>query len=391
MKNNINNQNKNKTFLARSVAQRRPCCPSSPRCSASRRPCHRGCGSFGKFHFYSGFVVTIFFTIFCLSFFVANAQFSLPTNQLPNLNLKPTLSLTLNPLTPQPNSIITATANLSGMTNVNNSNYTWFLNSVRQKEPSGLNKNVFTFQVGDLGAVYKISVSILMPNGDNLSDSISLTVSDFDLTWSASSQAPASYKSKLLPTQNSTVSVSTLSFIYRPGTKTLVNNNNLIFNWTVDDKFLSGRSGIGKSDFIFKVNDFAGASKSIRLEIKTLDNAVSLIKSVAIPIVRPQTLIYLADPKTNLPYGAALKNLIIKPMNLNFIARNYFFNAQSSDLKWQWFIDNKEVTSGGERPWLASLNLSNVNQFFSAQVQVLAKNPANDLEAAQSTINLEVK
>ncbi len=339
------------------------------------------------------FFIRNFILLLAISYlpYAAMAQFDLPTNQLPNLNLKPTLSLTLDPLTSQPNSITTVTANLSGITNVNNSNYIWFLNSVRQREVSGLNKNIFTFPVGDLGTVYQVSVSILTPNGDNLSDSIFLTVSDFDLTWSTSSQAPASYKGKLLPTQNSIVSVSALPFIYRPGTKTLINNNNLIFNWRVDDKLSIDKSGAGKSDFLLTVRDFAGADKSVRLEIKTPDNTVSLIKSAAIPIVRPQTLIYFADPKTNLPYGIALKKLIIKPMNLNFIAQNYFFNAPAKDLKWQWFINNKEVTGGGEKPWLASLNLSNISQFFSAQVQVLAKNPANDLETAQSTINLGVK
>ena len=338
------------------------------------------------------FILYPFFAFYFLLFAIPiMAQFDLPVNQLPNLNMKPTLSLTSDPLTPQPNSIITITANLLGTTNVNNSDYTWFLNGARQKEASGLKKNIFTFPVGDLGAVYKVSASILTPNGDNLSDSISLTVSDFDLTWSASSRAPASYKGKLLPTQNSIVSVSALPFVYQPATKTLVNNNNLIFNWTIDDKFSADKSGIGKSDLILRINDFAGADKSIRLEIKTLDGAVSLTKDAAIPIVRPQTLIYFADPKTNLPYGAALKNLIIKPISLNFVAQNYFFNAPSKDLIWQWFINNKEVTGGGEKPWLASLNLSNVGQLFSAQVQVLVKNPANDLETAQSTINLEVK
>jgi len=344
---------------------------------------------FGAKEFYFYYFCLLLIVI--LSPIIANAQFSLPTNQLPNLNMKPSLSLTVDTQTPLPGAFIIATANLLGMTNVNNSNYTWFLNNVRQKEASGPNKNIFTFQVGDLGAVYKVSVSILMPSGDNLSDSTSLTVSDFDLTWSASSQAPASYKGKLLPTQNSIIGVSALSSVYRPGTKTLINSDNLIFNWTVDDKFSASRSGLGKSDLVLAINDYAGASKSVRLEIKTPDGAVSLIKSVSIPIVRPQTLIYFSDPKTNLPYGAALKNLIIKSINSNFIAQNYFFNAPPKDLKWQWFINSEEVVSGDERPWLASLNLSNFSQFFSARVQVLVKNPANNLETAQSAINLEVK
>lgn len=323
--------------------------------------------------------------------YAAAAQFSLPTNQLPNLNLKPTLSLTPNPLTPQPNSTITVAANLSGITDVNNSNYTWFLNGARQTGTSGLNKNTFTFKTGAIGSVYRVSVGVTMPSADVLSDTINFTVSDVDLTWIANSKAPELYRAKIMPTQNSSVTISALPFIYRPGTKTFIANNNLIFNWRVDDKLATDKSGVGKSNFLLTIRDFAGANKSVRLEIKTPDNAVSLTKSVTIPIVKPQTLIYFADSKTNLPYGAALKNLTIKPISLNFVAQNYFFNAPAKDLKWQWFINNKEVTGKGEKPWLASLNLSNINQLFSAQVQVSANNPANDLETAQSIINLEVR
>jgi len=101
-------------------------------------------------------------------------------------------------------------------------------------------------------------------------------------------------------------------------------------------------------------------------------------------------LIYLADAKTNGIYGAALNNLAVKPMNLNFAARNYFFNALPKDLNWQWLVDNKEVTGGSNEPWLASLNIPNGRSFFT-QIQATAKNPTNDLETAQSTINLEVK
>lgn len=357
-----------------------------PRTDSERRA--GGASARERMFFCFVFLFSIFYFLFSGATY---AQFELPANQLPNLNLKPTLSLTLDPLTPRPNSIMTVTANLSGITNVNNSDYAWFLNGVKQKEASGINKNIFTFQAGDLGAVYKVNASILTPNGDSLSDSISLTVSDFDLTWSASSQAPASYKGKLLPTQNTTINVSALPSIYWPGAKTLVNNNNLIFNWRVDDKFSTDKSGVGKSNFPLRIRDFAGADKSIRLEIKTLDGAVSITRSTVIPIVRPQTLIYFANPKTNLPYGAALKNLITKPANLNFIAQNYFFNAPSKDLKWQWFINNEEVSGENEKPWLASLNLSNIGQSFSARIQASVKNPANDLETAQSTINLEVK
>ena len=66
---------------------------------------------FGAKEFYFGyFGCLLIFGILLPS--IAAAQFVLPTNQLPNLNLKPTLSLTSDPITPQPNLIITVIANL---------------------------------------------------------------------------------------------------------------------------------------------------------------------------------------------------------------------------------------------------------------------------------------
>src|SRR3972149_4553919 len=107
----------------------------------------------------------------------ASAQF-----ELPNFEIKPSLTLSADPITPVPNSAITVTANLAGITDVSNSNYTWFLNGARQSAASGINKNQLTFAVGSLGAIYRISVTVITPTGDNLSDSITMTASDFDLT-----------------------------------------------------------------------------------------------------------------------------------------------------------------------------------------------------------------
>ncbi|MDO8443733.1 MAG: hypothetical protein Q7S78_02000 [Candidatus Azambacteria bacterium] len=335
-----------------------------------------------KFYFY--------FSCIVLLPSIANAQFTLPTNQLPNLNMKPTLSLTINTQAPLPSAFVSATANLSGITNVSNPSFSWFLNGVAQKGASGVNKNTFAFQVGNLGAVYKISLNASTPNGDNFSDSISVTVSDFDLTWDANSQAPALYKGKLLPTQKSVLNISALPFVYSPGTKTQLTNSNLIYNWYVDDKFSAGSSGAGKSNLILTVNDYAGASKNIRLEIKTSDGAVSISKSVEIPIVGPQVFIHLTDSKTGFPYGVALKNLTVGPISLNFTAQNYFFNATPDNLRWQWLIGDKEVDSGSEKPWLASLNLANIGPLFT-QIQAIVKSSTNELETAGATINLEVK
>lgn len=205
--------------------------------------------------------------------------------------------------------------------------------------------------------------------------------SSVDLTWDATARAPASYKGKILPTRKSTVNISAL----------FSGNNGLIFDWRLDDKFLSNKSGPGKSELSFIIDDYAGGDKSVRLEIKTPNNAIVATESISIPIARPQTLIYFADPETETPYGISLKNLIVTPTRLNFAAQNYFFNAPDKNLNWQWMLNNQEVAGADSKPWLASLDLSNIGALFSFQIQVAVKNPNNDLEMAQSTINLNIK
>ncbi|KKS27341.1 MAG: hypothetical protein UU84_C0006G0002 [Candidatus Yanofskybacteria bacterium GW2011_GWC2_41_9] len=336
-------------------------------------------------HLYFGFSFIVYFLLLNVT---ASAQF-----ELPNIgNIKPAIILNSDPITPLPNSTVAITASLSGITGVGDSNYAWFLNGARQTGASGLNKNTFAFRTGSVGTVYRVNVSATTPNGENLSDTINFTVSDVDLTWIANSQAPIFYRAKIMPTQNSLVIISALPFIYRPGTKNLMASNNLIYNWKIDGKMDSEKSGANKSSYVLRASNFPGNSYSVQVEIKTADNSASLNKDILIPVVKPQVFMHFSDPKTNLPYGVALKNLTTGAANLNFIAETYFFTAPAKNLKWLWFINNAEVGGVNKKPWLATLNLANdfLGQ-LSAQIKVTAQNPGNELEIAQSITNLEIR
>jgi hypothetical protein len=317
-----------------------------------------------------------------------SAQFDLP-----NLNLAPTLSLTADPITPLPNSAITVTASLSGITNVNNSNYAWFLNGVKQTNASGLNKNAFAVRAGVLGTIYRIGVTISTPAGDNLSDSVSVTVSDIDLTWNSNNEAPVGYSAKIFPTQDSVVSISAFSSIYNPGTKTLLGSNGLIYNWYVNDKFSVNLSGLGKQDFGFIIGDPAGGNTSIQLDVKNESGVIALTKSITIPISRPQILVYLADSKTSIPIGAAIKNIVINTAKLlNFTAQSYFFNTPNNQLKLNWIINNQIVSGRTNSPWLASFDVpANIVRPFNALIQVTAQNPNKLSEIDTVNINFQMQ
>ena len=335
-----------------------------------------------------GFFLVAYFLLFITTTY---AQFNLPTIG----DIKPTISLNSEPLTPLPNSTITITANLSGITGGGSSNYVWFLNGARQTESFGPNKNNFTFKTGAIGTIYRINVNVTTPSADILSDAVILTVSDVDLTWIANSQAPAGYRGKIFPTKNSTITVSALPFIYRPGSKTFISSGGLTFNWFINDKLESNKSGAGKFDLSFQVDGFPGSDIEIRLEILTNDKTISLNKFITIPVVRPQTFIYLADNKTGLSYGKALKNLVVKSTidkSFDFTAENYFFNFPKNRLNWNWLVDNKEIAGGGDKPWSAVLNVpSGVTLPLFFQIRTVAKNPQDDLESAGSTADLEIR
>ena len=218
------------------------------------------------------------------------------------------------------------------------------------------------------------------------------TVNDVDLTWTTNSKSPVFYRAKSLPTQNSIITISALPFIYRPGTKILINSRNLIYNWRINNKLDFEQSGKNKFSYILNVGSFFGNLHSIHLEVKTEDGTISLEKEIQIPIVKPQIWLYFSDSKTNQPFGIALKNLTARATNFNFRAEAYFFTTPAKNLKWLWFINNTEVTGGDEKPWLATLNLA--NNFYgplSTQIRVTAKNPDDELESSESITNLEIK
>ncbi len=342
---------------------------------------------------YKKFIKIEFFVLLFSIFYFLFSASALAQFELPSLNIRPTLRLSANPITPAPNSMVAVTADVSGITNVSNSTYTWFLNGARQNDASGLNKNTFIFPAGTLGTTYRTSVTVLSPAGDNLSDSVSFTVSDMDITWNANNYVPADYEGKILPTQNSIISASVLPFVYRPGTKTIIGSASLTYNWMVDEKFLTEKSGVNKTDYVFRINNFAGATKSIRVEVRNDDKSISLTKEIKIPVVRPQTLIYFYDVATTRPFGSALREFAAKTVDpLNFMARNYFFNTTPNRIKWSWTIDGVDVAGAPDFPWLAIFSVpKNILRPFSSQARLTAQNPDYELETAATAVNFEIR
>ena len=310
---------------------------------------------------------------------VAAAQLVLPT----------TLALKVNPTTPLPNSAAVATAWLSG-SDTSGANFIWFLNNVRQSDSSGVDKNTLSFQTEKLGSVNTITVSVTTTIGENLRDSISFTVSDADLTWSAQNQAPTDYEGKLLPSEGTKMTVSVLPIVLSPGTKTQLNPNNLNYRWFLNNIFNSSASGLGKS--VYKYS--AGTNgDNLKVQISNTQNTVMVEKSVAIPVVAPKVLIFLADNAGNIIYRSAITAFVSNlGQKLTLKAVPYFFNLLPAQLTWSWFVNDKKMAETPRNPLVGSLEIpKDIVTPSNFQITITAMNPYFNAENAQNLININVK
>lgn len=321
-------------------------------------------------------IITIFSTVLILGDPVT-AQLILPTN----------LFLKTIPVTPTPNSTVTASALLTG-SDIAGANYTWFLNNVRQSD-SGVGKNTFSFPTGNLGAVYTVSVTVGTALGESLRDSISFTVSDADLTWNSLNEAPADYEGKVLPSKGSRVIASVLPIIFSPGTKTQLNPNNLSYSWFLDNIFDSKNSGPGKTTYKFQLNN----PTALKVRAANAQNTIALEKSVNLPVVSPEVFIFLADQNDGIIYKNAVNTLgVALGQKLNFSARPYFFNLIPLRLDWSWFVNSEKVNGAPQKPWQASLAVpSELATPTSINVTAQAFNPYQNGETGSKNINIRVK
>ncbi len=309
---------------------------------------------------------------------IAAAQLVLPTS----------LALKINPATPAPNSTAVATALLSG-SDTSGASFTWFLNNVRQSDNSGTDKNTFSLPTGGLGAVYTVSVTISTTSGESLRDSISFTVSDADLTWSAQNEAPADYEGRVLPSEGSKIVASVLPIIFSPGTKTQLNPNNLNYGWFLNNIFDSKNSGLGKTTYKFQLNNPA----TLKVRITNTKNTIALEKSVNLFTVPPQVLVFLADQNGRIVYKNALSNITGAPgQKLNFLARPYFFNLPPLQLNWSWFVNDKKIAGAPQNPLAASLEIpKEILTPANFQITATVLNPYFNAENAQNLININVR
>ncbi len=216
-----------------------------------------------------------------------------------------------------------------------------------------------------------------------------ITLKSLELRWSADTYVPFGYQGRALPTKESWVIVEADLKISGENPK------NLKYSWFLDDVFQELKSGYGRDGFKFGVRRFNGASHTALLKVFNESRSFLVEKSITIPIVNPDLVIYRKEnAQINLPYTASAKIFdIVSNEESSFLALPYFFNIKSlEDLEFNWILGDKSVKESSLIANIFGLKITNkeVGGMLEENLKVITTNKIYTDQKVQKTIKINI-
>jgi len=166
------------------------------------------------------------------------------------------------------------------------------------------------------------------------------TLKNIEMIWSTDSYVPYDYPGRALAAIDGFVDVTVLLNVSGG------NPANLQYSWFIDNMFDEEQSGYGRINFRFGVRKFAEETHTVLVKIFNDSNSFYMEKSITIPIVAPEVIIY---PSIQNPdFSEHADNLLLAPSNKksSFIAKPFFFSIKKpSDLNYRWRISEQEAVN----------------------------------------------
>jgi hypothetical protein len=209
-----------------------------------------------------------------------------------------------------------------------------------------------------------------------------------DMIWSADSYVPYDYPGRALPPEGGFIDIDVVMKLSggRP--------ESLKYSWFVDDNFEESKSGYGKTSFRSGIRRMSGATHTILVKIFNESRSFYLEKSIVIPIVNPEIVIY-PSPK-NRDFSEQAKSNISTTDNkeLSFVAKSFFFSIEKpTDLNYRWdFSDQKAVTSSGYGANVLKIAIPKKDNSGSVEknLSIIISNNKNSIQRAFKSLRIQI-
>jgi hypothetical protein len=325
--------------------------------------------------FIKTFLISVF--LFSISLF-AHAQI---------LGVGETVSFSVVPNNPRANQIVTVSIESFSIDLNRASSITWLLNGEIIAQQAGL-KSV-KFRTGKLGSSSKVDVVIKSVERGTIRESITISPTEVNLLWEASSYTPLFYAGKALPSSDAEITVVAMpEFVTSNGSR--LSSKDLIFTWQKDGKVLGSLSGRGKNTL-----NIIGPklSQTSRIEVVVSSSLGSLQGkgTTFISAVSPEIIFYENDTIFGTRYEKAIGNrAVLSKEEIKITAYPFFFSSGSRVVpssNYKWKIDGSSVENAPNDK--SSIVLRQVGEGEgSAQVALSIENTDKILQFAKKSFTM---
>jgi hypothetical protein len=212
---------------------------------------------------------------------------------------------------------------------------------------SGVGRTLYTFTTSSPNTTTIINLNITPDTGIVINKQIIIRPSEIEMLWQAvDSYTPAFYKGKALPIQESKIKI-----VAFPNTINVAkaNKKNMVYTWQRGDNAVPNSSGYGKDSFTF-TNSVLAFTEHIGLSVSSTDNTYNATGTLDVGIVKPKILFYKKSPINGALYDEAmLDSTTMTEDEMTIIAEPYYLNKDSSDLQYDWKINNNSINTPSKK------------------------------------------
>lgn len=253
----------------------------------------------------------------------------------------------------------------------------------------GVGAKSYRFTTGDVGETETISATVTDISGAELHYTKEFVIGDADLLWTSDTTLPLGYKGRALPSPRSVIAITAFPRFFAGGER--VSSNSLVYGWFVNDKKLPESSGTAKRILYYRSTPAENASYKITVTISSPGKSIITEKSILIPTVSPELLLYEEKSLEGPDMSRVLKNISMRPAEKkNFRAVPYFFSKNgAADLEYTWRINGEDVTKD-KRSYILEFGLVE-EKVGAVTISAEIKNIKNTLQKALTQFSINVR
>ncbi len=250
-----------------------------------------------------------------------------------------TVYLTVTPENAEVGDIVTIKAS-SYNQDLTRSTFTWTANGKIVKRGVGVSSISFRKTVNI--PLITVGVSINLPSGDTIDQSVDITNQSVDLIWEAvDAYTPPFYKGKALPISESSVRFNpVLARGNLFGSSSAKNN---IYTWSRNNEVIGSASGTGKDSFPL-VMDYLLDKEQIGIRVENIGSGSITLTNLDLKPVDSQMLFYTKNLSGFTNWNNAVSDGYTPTIAVQLVATPYFITPKNlRDVKFSWKSDGEEI------------------------------------------------